>query len=121
MSPPEVLYHGSLKLVPVLEARENLLFGAHDRQAAIPFTLAIRPDDRGRCTWSLHKHATDPRITIEHGWLDTTGVGYLYHLPADRFEHRQHQSVSYEAVTPLSHEVIRSADYVGWISSGEIR
>lgn len=121
MHPPDALYHGSLVLVPVLEPGDNLLFAAHDRQAAIPFALAIRPDDRGRCTWELHKDAANPRISIKHGWLDTTGVGYLYHLPVERFEHRQHQSVSYEPVTPLRHEVIRSADYVGWIASGETR
>jgi hypothetical protein len=121
VSQPDVLYHGSPVLVPVLEPLEGFVCAADDRQVAIPFALAFRPDQRGRSKWTLHMHATEPRISIEHGWLDTTGVGYLYRLPADRFEYARYQWLSREPVTPLGHEIIRSADYAGWIASGEIR
>lgn len=121
MNPPDVLYHGSLVLVPVLEPLKGFVYAAHDRQVAIPFALVFRPDDRGRCSWSLRMHATEPRISIEHGSLDTTGIGYLYRLPTDHFEYRQYQWLSREPVTPLGHEVIRSADYVGWIVNGETK
>lgn len=80
-----------------------------------------RPDGRGRCQWGIHTHVAEPRSSIVHGRLDTTGVGYLDRLPADRFEYARYQWVSREPVTPLGHEIIRSADYVAWIASGETR
>jgi len=110
------VYHGSPVLVPVLEPRNGPLHAAQDRQIAIPFALAFHPDDRGRCKWSLHMHETDPRIVIEQGSLDTNAVGYLYRLAADQFEQvSQWRWVSRVPVTPLDHEVIRGADYIGWI------
>ena len=112
------LYHGSSVLVPVLEPIKGAVYAAHERRIAIPFALAIRPDERGRCRWTLH--ATE-RISIEQGWLDTTGSGYLYRLTTDNFEQDRYQWVSLVAVTPVGYEVIRSADYVAWIVSGEIR
>ncbi len=117
----EVLYHGSPVLVPVLEGKDGFVYAASERSTAIPFALAIRPDERGRCKWGFDMGASQPRIWIEHGWLDTTGVGYLYRLAGDGFEERRYQWVSRVAVTPLGHEVIRSADYAGWIAKGEVR
>ncbi len=119
MSRPDVLYHGSRVLVPVLEPLKGFVYAAQNRCVAIPFALAFRPDGRGRCQWEIDLDAAEPRISIVHGWLDTTGVGYLYRLPAGRFECARYQWVSRAPVMPLSHEVIRSADYVGWIASGE--
>lgn len=116
-----MLYHGSPVLVPVLEPLKGFVCAAQDRCVAIPFALAFRPDARGRCQWVIHMHAAEPRISIVEGWLDTTGVGYLYRLPADRFEYARYQWVCREPVTPLGHDVIRSADYVDWIASGETR
>lgn len=125
MPKPDVLYHGSAVLVPVLEPRKGLVCAAQDRSVAIPFALAFRPDERGRHQWAIQMHAdmhaAEPRISIVHGWLDTTGVGYLYRLPVDRFEYARYQWVCREPVTPLGHEVIRTADYVSWIVSGEVR
>jgi len=126
MSKPEFLYHGSPVLVSVLEPGDSLLYAAAHREICIPFALAIRADDKGRSKWRLNGTTADgstpnPRLVIEQGWLDTNGIGYLYRVPAAAFEERRWQWVSREAVTPIDHEVIRSADYVGWIESGEIR
>jgi hypothetical protein len=121
VSRPEVIYHGSSVLVPVLEPIKGFVYAAHDRSIAIPFALVIRPDERGRAQWRLHVHATEPRISIEHGWLDTTGVGYVYRLAPDGFDQKHFEWLSSAPVTPLGHEIIRSADYVHWITSGEIR
>ena len=118
---PDVLYHGSKVLVSVLEPLNGFVCAAHDRAVAIPFALVFRPDERGRSKWCLHMHPTDPRISIEHGWLDTTGVGYLYRVTPDRFEDARYQWLSREPVTPIGYEVIRGADYVSWISNGEAR
>jgi hypothetical protein len=107
--------------VPVLEPIKGFVYAAHDRSIAIPFALAFRPDWRGRCQWHLHTPPEEPRISIEHGWLDVTGVGYLYRLAAAGFEQFRYQWVSRVSVTPLGYEVIRSADYVGWIAKGETR
>jgi len=113
-----VLYHGSGVLVSMLEPRNGPVCAAPDRWVALPYALVFRPDERGRCRWSLRMGA-EPCISLVHGSLDTTGVGYLYRLPADRFEQVNATVwVCREPVTPLGYEVIRSADYVGWIARG---
>jgi hypothetical protein len=115
---PDVLYHGSGVLVPMLEPRNGSVCAAHDRWVGLPYALVFRPDERGRCQWSLRTGA-ETRISLVHGSLDTTGVGYLYCLPGDRFEQVNAAVwVCREPVTPLAYEVIRSADYVGWIAKG---
>jgi hypothetical protein len=115
---PDVLYHGSGVLVPVIEPRDGPVHAAHDRWVALPYALVFQPDERGRCRWSLHM-GVEPRISLVHGSLDTTGVGYLYRLPSDRFEQVNAAVwVCREPVTPLGHEVIQSADYAGWIAKG---
>jgi hypothetical protein len=121
VSRPDVLYHGSSVLVPVLEPNKGFVYAAHDRTIAIVFALAFGPDESGRCQWHFNADPADPRISIEHGWLDTAGVGYVYRVPADRFEECGWQWVSRVPVTPLGYEIIRSADYIGWIAKNETR
>jgi hypothetical protein len=119
MSRPDLLYHGSHVLVPVLEPRDGPVNATDDRWIALPYALVFRPDERGRCRWSLRVGA-ETRIYLQHGSLDATGVGYLYRLPADRFEQVNPAVwVCREPVTPLGHEVIRSADYVDWIAGSD--
>jgi hypothetical protein len=116
VSRPDVLYHGSSVLVPVLEPRNGPVNATDDRWTALPYALVFRPDERGRCRWSLRMGA-EPRLCLQHGSLDATGVGYLYRVPADRFEQVNPMVwVCREPVTPLGYEVIRSADYVDWIA-----
>ena len=115
MAPPDVLYHGSTVLVPVLEPISGAVNASHDRWVAMPFALVFLPDDRGRCVWSLR----GSRIVLQHGSLDPCGVGYLYRLAPDRFEQVNPMVwLCREPVTPLDYEVIRGADYVDWIGRG---
>ena len=101
VSRPDVLYHGSSVLVPVLEPRNGPVNATDDRWIALPFALVFRPDERGRCRWSLRMGA-EARLSLQHGSLDATGVGYLYRLPADRFEQVNASVwVCREPVTPL--------------------
>jgi hypothetical protein len=118
---PEAIFHGTSVLVSVLEPRKGAVYAAHDRSIAIAFALVIRPDARGRSQWQLHMGGDEPRITIVHGWLDTTGIGYVYRLSPDGFEQRQFEWLSQKPMTPLGYEIIRSADYAHWVTSGEIR
>lgn len=116
VSRPDVLYHGSRVLVSVLEPRNGGVNAAHDRFVALPFALTFVPDERGRCKWTLHTHPDGGRIALDHGSLDTTRTGYLYRVPADRFEQVNRSVwVCHEPVTPLDHEVVRGADYASWV------
>src|SRR5262249_39745561 len=104
--------------VPVLEPYNGLISAAHDRWVALPYALVFQPDERGRCQWRL-RTGVETRISLVHGSLDTAGVGYLYRLPTDCFEQvNAAVGVCRVPVTPLSYEVIQSADYAGWIAKG---
>ena len=110
MTRPDVLYHGSRQLLSVLEPLVN---AAHDRNVAMPFALAFTPDERGRSRWTLE----GSRLVVTQGSLDTTGIGYLYRVAADRFEQVNPMVwVCREPVTPIDYEIVRSADYVDWIT-----
>jgi hypothetical protein len=116
MTRPDVLYHGSPVLVPVLEPINGAIYAAHDQLVAIPFALTIRPDERGRSGWRLHMSSPEPRISIELGSLDVDGIGYVYRLSARDFEPAgTWQWVSHAPVTPLGYDVIRTCDYAHWV------
>ena len=116
MNRPDVLYHGSPVLVPVLRPINSAIYAAHDRLVAIPFALTIRGDARGCTSWRLHMKLPEPQISLELGTLDVDGVGYVYRLAVDGFEPAGNwEWVSHAPVTPLGYEVIRTGDYAHWV------
>jgi hypothetical protein len=113
---PDVLYHGSSVLVPVLRPINGAIYAAHDRLIAIPFALKIRCDQRGCTSWRLHMESPEPTISIELGTLDIDGVGYVYRLAIEGFEPAGNwEWVSRAPVTPLGCDVIRTGDYAQWV------
>jgi hypothetical protein len=115
---PDVLYHGSRVLVPVLEPLEGPINASHDRAIAVPWALGFVPDPRGRTKWSIQITVDGPRITIEQGALDLTAIGYLYRVPVDGFEQVNPMVwVCREPVTPIDYEILQTADFVGWTTT----
>jgi hypothetical protein len=112
-----MLFHGSPVRVPKLRPNKGLLYAARDRHIAVAFALAIRPDERGRCRWQFEMSGAAPRISIDYGWFDASGVGYLYRLPANGFEQVHYEYISHASVVPVDVETIQSADYAGWIET----
>lgn len=67
-----MLYHGSR--VPVLEPRNGPVNATRDRWVALPYALVFRPDERGRCQWSMRVGA-ETRLSLQYGSLDATACG----------------------------------------------
>ena len=124
---PPNLYHGSRTLLACLEPRPArgvgpahdrlcAVYATHERYYAVAFALPIVPDGTGALAWSLDVAAGTPRIVVERGNWDATGIGYLYRVPALTFTQVDDlQWVAYEPVIPLGYEVIRAADYRHWM------
>ena len=124
---PAYLYHGSPKLLTILEPRtargvgvgKHKLHGIYASSSptfAIAFALPILPDEFGNLAWQLDFQADHPRIMVRAGQLDEGGIGYVYQLPSSRFEALdEYQWITYEAVEPLKYEVVEAKLYLGWI------
>jgi hypothetical protein len=124
---PPYLYHGSPRLFRMLEPRpaRSVGMGKHkltgiyatpSRSYAIAFALPIMPNERGQLAWELEFVGDHPRIKVRAGRLDEGGIGYVYQLPAHRFEALDAlQWITYEAVEPLGYEIIEAKTYLSWV------
>jgi hypothetical protein len=71
---------------------------------------------QGHLSWQLEATSLPPRIIMEKGEVDFSGVGYLHHVSAVSFEAIDDwQWVSLTPVRPIKIEVIQPESYVEWI------
>ena len=124
MKRPVFLYHGSAKLLKIIEPFQahdwgyaegckKAVYVTSDRNIAIAFALGARPDENGNVGRLMDKkYDKDNKMIFYQGHPNFGAKGYLYKLSSEGFTYtRGTQWVNSYSVTPVDTTEINVDDF----------